>query len=130
MRVHQDAAVARLKAVAVTDRVYAPNAVPVSPVTPYYVLTCDTGAAGAYRTGGRTTTQRFTVAVQCMGKTYGEATDGLERTDAAFEAYTLTVPGFDCTIARRQVAASPYRDPDGGSLLVGLHAYAFMSSPA
>lgn len=130
MKAHHDAAVARLKVAAITDRVYAPNGVPKSPVTPYYVLSCDSGSERNHRGGGQSTSDRYSIVVQAIGETYGELQTALERTDLAFKGRALTVVGFDCTIARREIATTPVRDPDGGSLLVGLHTYVFTSSPA
>ncbi len=128
MRVENAGAIAQLVAAGV-QRAYPVGGVPTSPVTPYCVVSVDSGALQNYRVGSRATSRFTRIAVQLFGRTFDEAAFVAEKSDLAFEDKPLTVTGLDTTPCRREIATNIQRDPDGGSLMYGLHTYTFTASP-
>lgn len=129
MRAHNDAVVAALEAEWPAGRVYRAGEVPGKPVTPYLVVSTDSGLPVNYRVCGDTKSFQFRAAVQIVGRVYDEAADAAGFADAALKGRVVTVAGRETTPCRREIATAIRRDPDGGGLLYGLHTYVFTSNP-
>lgn len=128
MKAHQDAAVAALLAAWPSGRVYAVGAVPASPVTPYIVLGVDGGLPGNYSLASEHGSKSYRVAVQLVGKTYGEVAAVAEKADVALLDQRLIVTGFDTTPCRVEIAPKIQRDPDGGAFLYALATYTYTAA--
>lgn len=126
MKAENDAAIAQLTA-AGAQRVYPVGGVPASPVTPYWVVSVDSGTSVNYRVGSVATSSALRVVVQLFGKTFNEAAFAAEKADAAFLDKRLS--GVSTTPCRREIATNVQRDPDGGALMYGLHTYTSTSTP-
>lgn len=125
MREVLDAAETRQVAVWLDARVHRAGEVPASPVTPYNVISCDSGMPENYRIIAQHGSRQFRVIVQSVGATVGECAFAIEKADAAFLDHALTVDGFDAAPCRLEIPGSPRRDQDAGGLMYALSTYTF-----
>jgi hypothetical protein len=129
VRALQAAAVARLEAVWLADRVHDVGDVPGSPATPYVVVSASAGMAENHLNCGTHGSKAHRVIVQCVGATAAEVGFALEKADAAFQDHALVITGYDTTPATAELEANVIRDPDGGALLVVTQTYTFAAYP-
>ena len=129
MRDIYTAALATMRAAYKPAQVHEANKVPVSPTTPYAVVSVSSGAPGNAR-AGQWGSKSYRVVIQCFGKTMGELVAPCEAANAAFLNKSLQVEGWDVGPPHPEevVSSQPIRDPDGGTLLActliyPLHAY-------
>ena len=125
MQVFQTAAVTRLRAAYTTARVHEPNQVPASPALPYAVVSASTGLPRNYRISGDHGTRQVRVVVQCIGATAADCLFVAEKADVAFLDQAPTVTGWTTTKARREIEASPQRDPDDTTAVYALATYTY-----
>lgn len=115
-----DVLIARAKAHGVIN-VYELGSVPATPPNIYAVISHDTGRAVNRRAGGPGRDVRR-IVVQMFGRTLRSVLMLAEQVDAAFNDVVIAeLP--DRPASRREVGASPYRDPDVGGVIVALHTY-------
>ena len=125
MKAQNDAAVAAAVAAWPGGHTYRTGEVPANPVTPYNVVSVDAGSPRNYRHGSQSSSRLWRVVVQSVGDTFNEAAFAVEKADAAF--LDKRVAGG--TPARREIAGSVQRDPDGGVLFYCLNTYTY-TTPA
>jgi len=122
MRTQNDAALAAATAAWSTGHTYRTGEVPTNPATPYNIVSVDAGLPSNYRHGSRSTSRAWRIVVQSVGDTFNEAAFAVEKADAAFLDQRISA---GATPARREIAGSIQRDPDGGVLMYALTTYAY-----
>lgn len=129
MKAETDAAVAAAKAAWPQGRTYRVGEVPPSPVTPYNVVSVDSGLARNYRRASRASSRHHRLSVQSVGATVGETQFAVEKAQTAFLDKRLTLAGHTATPCREETSADVQRDPDGGVMFYALQTFTFTTSP-
>lgn len=108
------------------DRAYKVGAVPASPVSPYCVVSLDSGTPQSKRVSGGSSVLLRSLSVQM----FGTSVAGVELMQAAADnAFRDTyLPISDAPFSERVIATPVARDPDGEVLLHTLHVYQFQES--
>ena len=126
MKAQNDAAIAAAIAAWPGGQTYRVGEVPKLPATPYNVVSVDAGSPSNYRHGSRSTSRTWRIVVQSVGDTFNEAAFAVEKAEAAFLDQRISA---GTTPARREIAGSIQRDPDGGVLMYALNTYTY-TTPA
>ena len=130
MKAEIDAAVAALQATWPQGRTYRVGAVPTNPVTPYNVVSVDSGISRNYRRAAGASSRLHRLSVQSVGRDAAEIAFAVERAQTAFLDKRLAVAGKAATPCREETPADVQRDPDGGVLLYAFQSFQFTTTPA
>lgn len=123
------AAVARLRAVWLVERVHKVGRVPANPPTPYIVASVSSGSAENYLLSAQHGSRSYRIVTQAIGATDDELDFAVARADAAFLDHSLVVVDLDCTPCAVETSSTAIRDPDGGALLSKTLTYTFTTYP-
>lgn len=98
-------------------RVYAPNAVPSNPTTPYIVLYGDAGRDSVLMNDGRAGSDSNRLTPMAVGKTEREIEAATSAIRAGLRGKCLEFEGCETSPIALESSGGAVRDPDGGALL-------------